>query len=77
MIDPSWWETLPPSAYRSAAAEILKVGLLRPELLQRLRRCQDAQAVARLALRQRRSSSTSLQPTRMKAGEQQRCWGTP
>ena len=49
VIDPSWWETLPPSAYRSAAAEILKVGLLRPELLQRLRRCEDAQAVARLA----------------------------
>ena len=50
VIDANFWLSLPEVEWRSAAAEIFKAGLLRPDLMQRLESCATAQEVARYAV---------------------------
>ena len=50
VIDPEFWSSLPEAEWRSAAAEIFKAGLLRPELMEHLESCATAREVAQYAM---------------------------
>ena len=49
IVDATFWQTLPVEEWRSGVAEILKMALLSPSLLQALNGCEDLAQAARLA----------------------------
>ena len=50
VVDSDFWLSLPEVEWRSAAAEIFKAGLLRPELMERLESCSTAREAANYAV---------------------------